>query len=86
MIWDNITYGTYLDARVTQSGSDKIMTECVRIFLMSFDHEFVRHPREVSHFVTLKWARALPGSRQIHAGATRRIPAAAAAAADVRIC
>ena len=61
---------------------------------MSFDHEFVRHPRErererqqVSHFVTLKWARALPGSRQIHAGATRRIPAAAAAAAaDVRIC
>ena len=58
VIWDNITYGTYLDARVTQSGSDKIMTECVRIFLMSFDHEFVRHPREVSHFVTLKWARA----------------------------
>ena len=55
VIWDNITY---LDARVTQSGSEKTMTKCVRIFLMIFDHEFVQHPREVSHFVTLKWARA----------------------------
>ena len=30
---------------------------------MSFDHEFVRHPREVSHFVTLKWARARARAR-----------------------